>query len=130
MTDDQLVDKLRTVVREEVEAETKKTERDSFFSNVRLGKLITDLKSSVKDLKISNSRLERGLDAVKTEQQSQGKTLNEHGKALKKLTTLANKTHKSVNLMAGNFDADIVINARRIDRIEDHLNLPAYKAKQ
>ena len=137
MTDDQLIDKLRTVVREEVEAETKKTERDAFFSNVRLGKLVTDLKDSVKDLKISNFRLEKGqqelkqdvgglkkdVGGLKAEQKAQGK-------ALKKLASLANKTYKSVNLMAGNFDEDIVTNDRRIDRIEDHLNLPPYKAKQ
>lgn len=151
MTDDQLIDKLRTVIREEVEAETKKAEHDTLFSNVKIIKLVTDLKGSVKDLKISNSRLEKG-------QEEQGKILNDHskslanqgimlinqgkiiqdvqivqqsqGKALKALTTLAKKTYKSVNLMAGDFDEDIVNNDRRIDRIEDHLGLPPFKAKQ
>ncbi len=144
MTDDQLIDKLRTVVREEVETETKKTESDTLFSNVRVINLVKDLKNSVKDLKISNSRLEKGQEelkkdvgglkkdvgglkkdvgGLKTEQKAQGVTL-------KKLTTLANKTNKSVNLMAGNFDEDIVSNERRIDRIEDHLGLPSFKTKQ
>ena len=130
MTDDQLVSKLRKVIREEVEAESKKTERDSFFSNVRLGNMMTALKNSVKDLKISNSRLEKGLESVGSEQRVQSETLNKHSKALKKLTVLANKTHKSVNLMAGDFDEQLVDHDKRIDRIDDHLGFPPLKSKQ
>ncbi|HVF68949.1 MAG TPA: hypothetical protein VNA13_00105 [Xanthomonadales bacterium] len=123
MTDDQLIDKLRTVVREEVEAETKKTERDAFFSNVRLGKLVTDLKNSVKDLKISNSRLEKGQGRIEDEQQAQSKTL-------KYIKTKLNKTAKTVDIIGLRYDERIVDNDRRTDRIEDHLGLPPYKAKQ
>lgn len=123
MTDDQLINKLRTVVREEVEAETKKTERDSFFSSARLGTQMSDIKNSLKDLKISNSRLEKGQGKIEAEGQAQGKTL-------KYIKNKLNKTATTVDIIGLRYDERIVENERRIDRIDDHLGLHPLKARQ
>ncbi|HSW47802.1 MAG TPA: hypothetical protein VLG67_01865 [Candidatus Saccharimonadales bacterium] len=75
-------------------------------------------------------KLVKGQEEIKTELQEQAGILGQHGKALKKLTTLANKNYKAVEYMSGDFDERIVENSRRTDRIEDNLNLPPYKTKQ
>lgn len=123
MTDDQLINNLRKVVREEVEAESKKSEQDSFFSNIRLGKMMTDLKNSVKDLKISNRSLEKGQEEIKTEQHAQKKTLEYIKKKL-------NKTATTVDIIGLRYDERLVDNEIRTDRIEDHLGLSPLKGKQ
>lgn len=68
------------------------------------------------------------IQSIQTTQHTQGETLEKHGKALKQLTVLANKNYKSIEIMSGNFDEGIVNNEKRIDRIENHLNLPALKS--
>ncbi|HUQ85726.1 MAG TPA: hypothetical protein VM077_05355 [Candidatus Limnocylindrales bacterium] len=95
------------------------------------------MKNSVKDLKISNSRLEKGQIELRTEQIAQGKkinginkTLDGHGKSLDYIKAKLIKTAKTVDIIGLRYDERIVDNDRRIDRIEDRLDLPPYKAKQ
>ena len=117
MSDKQLLDNIRKEIREEVEAETKKTESDNFFSNARIGKSLSDLKNSIKDLKISNSRLEKGQQKIEAELQIQGKVL-------KSVQTKVNKISKDVKVVIDQTDRRITNLDKRTDRIENHLNLP------
>jgi hypothetical protein len=63
-----LLNQIRKVVREEVEAEAKKTRSENSMSWVRFTGRIDELGSRVKDVELSNLRIEKG-------QQEQGKKL-------------------------------------------------------
>lgn len=74
-------------------------------------------------------KLVKGQEEIKAELKTQGKTLSEQGKTLKYIKNKLNKTAHSVDIIGLRYDKRIVDNSRRIDRIEDHLNLPPYKTK-
>ncbi len=75
------------------------------------------------DLEAIGNLIDKKLEPIKTEQQSQAKTL-------KYVKTKLNSTHGLVKYMSGDYDERIVNIDKRTDRIEDHLGLPSYKAKQ
>lgn len=79
-------------------------------------------------------KLVKGQEEIKAAQQTQGKTIADiqitqqtQDKTLKYIKDKLNKTAKTVDIIGLRYDERIVDNERRIDRIEDHLNLSAYK---
>ena len=85
---------------------------------------------------IVNKSIGSHIEPIKTEQQIQGNEIKSikteqqiQGKTLKYMKTKINKIAKTVDIIGRTYDEDIVENTRRIDRIENHLDLPAFKVK-
>ncbi len=62
MSNEELLEKLRKVVREEVEAEAKNTRTEIKFLKVEVKAGLTSLSDRVKDVEISHTRIEKKLD--------------------------------------------------------------------
>ena len=62
MNNEELLEKLRKVVREEVEAEAKNTRTEIKFLKVEVKAGLNSLSDRVKDVEISNTRIEQKLD--------------------------------------------------------------------
>ena len=62
MNNDELLEKLRKVVREEVEAEAKNTRTEIKFLKVEVKAGLNSLSDRVKDVEISNTHIEKKLD--------------------------------------------------------------------
>ncbi len=68
-----LLDQIRKVVREEVEAEAKITRQKNTWQYAELSQNIDKIADRVKNVEVSNARLETGQQEIKTIQQEQGK---------------------------------------------------------
>jgi predicted nuclease with TOPRIM domain len=62
MNNDELLEKIRKVIREEVEAEAKNTRTELKFLKVEVKAGLNSLSDRVKDVEISNTRIEQKLD--------------------------------------------------------------------
>lgn len=69
MTDEQLVEHVRSIIREEIEAEGKRTHADISTLRVAVEAAESRLANRIKDLEVSNGRLEKGQQELKESQQ-------------------------------------------------------------
>ena len=77
-----LLKQIREVVREEVEAEAKTTRRENAWKSLEVSQKIDTLTDRVKNVELSNTRLEKVQQEIKTTQKAHGEKLDEHGKQL------------------------------------------------
>lgn len=113
MTDDQLISKLRKVIREQVKLEAEKSRSDMRMNRIETDGSLRNLNNTLKDLAISGKRLEKGQE--------------EQGKELKAIKKVVKRIDKTLSITIKMFDERIVDNTKRIDRIEDELSLPPLK---
>lgn len=64
MTDEQLLEKVRNVIREEVEAEGERTRSGMTILKVQVKGALAQLEGRMKDLEISTKRLEEGQQRI------------------------------------------------------------------
>src|SRR4051794_22007689 len=126
-----LLNQFRQIVREEVEAEVKALRRDISQHYLQQQGELLKLENRVKDIAISNTRLEKGqqeqgksledltlkVEVINTNQQrAEHQNQRDHAEIMEHLVTIADisgREHKALK--------------KRVDQVEKHLNLPPAK---
>jgi chromosome segregation ATPase len=127
LTKDDL-DLIRGVIREEVEAEAKTTRQENTLRYVKLLTEVNKVADRVKDVEITGTRLEKGLQVlqgdVKSLQEGQKTTDLKveafHSEQKRANTEIVSTLHEIGEVNAKDTD-------KRFERIEKHLNFPPIK---
>ena len=126
-----LLNQFRQIVREEVEAEVKALRQDTSKNHLQLRGELLDLENRMKDIAITNTRLEKGqqeqgkqletltlqvevIDA--NQQRAEKQSQRDHQEIMEHLETVSDITDKDHKALE-----------KRVDVIEKHLNLPPAK---
>ncbi len=108
-TEEQLA-QLRSVIREEVEAESAQTRREATFANVHLKAGLSAINGRLKTVEIDTKRTR---EAVMTLAQKLDTAQKETGELLHEILDTVGEHHTKLT--------------RRVERIEEHLGLPEHR---
>lgn len=116
MKTDELLEKLRKVIREEVKAEVAPVKND--LQGVKSE--LKNVKESLKDVIITQQDHTRRLEALTITQQ-------DHTRRLRGIKMVLTRVRKDVKFISGDYDERIVENYRDIQEVRKRLKLPPYK---